>query len=97
MERAIEAIEEGEREISSDKNISADERNILLLRLERVKFTPIWMKFKFYKDFYPGVSEDDEKKFALEILKLRARIGRVLKEESIKIEDYIKEKYNISN
>ena len=96
VESAISAIKEGEKDVSEDITISEEEKNILLLRLARVKFTPLWMKLKYFKDFYPSASYDDEIKLAREVFDLRAFTGRVLKEETIKIEDYLKEKYNIS-
>lgn len=96
LEEATAIIEEGERAVAEDARLSPSEKDILLLRLARVKFTPLWMLWKYYREFYPSASEEEERKFAEKILALRRRTGRVFKEETVKIEDFVKQRYDLS-
>jgi hypothetical protein len=79
LNRAVEAIEEGEKSVK-EAEIPQAEKDELLVKLARVKLTPEWMKFKFFGEFYPN-SIEEEKAAQLEKVLALADFGGVTQKE----------------
>lgn len=95
LEDAIDIIENGEKIIKKSEDLTDEDKKIILLRLELVKFTPMWMRLKFYKEFYPNASVDSEMAYAEEILKIGKRQEILHVGEGKYFLEYMQEKYNL--
>ena len=93
LKDAAAIIEKGERALQADNTLSTEEKEIISVRLARVKFTPLWMLLKYYREFYPNASEEMEMELLKEILAMLKIIGVDRYSEAITMEEYINEKY----
>ena len=93
LDGAIAIIEKGEESVKRNSDIDASEKDVLLRRLARVKLTPVWMKWKFFKEFYPDAGIEEEKAFADYVLNLREYAGVKYMSETVELEQFVKVRY----
>ena len=93
LDGAIAIIEKGEESVKRNSDIDASEKDILLRRLARVKLTPVWMKWKFFREFYPDAGIEEEKAFADYVLNLREYAGVKYMSETVELEQFVKARY----
>lgn len=92
LEKAINVIRKGEERIEKSKNLSANEKEILKVRLSRVKITPLWMKYKYYDELYNRDDSEGKAVLLKEILYLSDYANMPQKEELFTIRKYLENK-----
>ncbi len=89
IEKALYIITKGEEKLKRNKKLSEQEKEQMLIRLLRVKVTPLWMKYKYYNELYS--SSDIEGKTALlkEIIHLTEYTNMKQKEEAVTLKEFL--------
>ncbi|MDR1093575.1 MAG: DUF4838 domain-containing protein [Clostridiales bacterium] len=86
-------IERGEAAVRANKALGAKEKEKLLLRLARVKVTPVWMRLKRFKDFHPEAGDGERTRLAEEFAALARYAGITRIRENRSVWDELKEVY----